>query len=1583
MVSRKQKIVDRGDLLGGIQKTARDSRLPHNLVRSMENFRLPDQKAVRRDGFGSFITKVNGTTQSRIRGQQLCKHTPTLVDNASGKHPSLETTDTLNKMFSLYRSPLSYGLIKAGDETTRFTDDNDWTLEFLLTVGDEEELVVNAVEREVYADAAKTANTRGDEARQPQDTFGVYVYDQTVLANVCDYEDYQSESARTIGKVAGNSFFTIALPAMAISYRKNSNGKLQISVAWAMWNGSADSYFFHKLIYVSSGAYAAGTVVHVAVAYGNSARVAKLYVDGALVSGTEDKAVLETNAGSSLVLPANEEWAGDNDDINDLKENNDAPVRRDTVILNEFTARGNYGSTCKSNGVQGSLNTFIDNRARMVANGYGSPWACSPPRGTCMAELRWWAEERTVTEINDNKYLRIWDGGEGQPADLKGYWPLDDGGGICRDLVGSNFMTLHHNVAQYINDSGLLNSIGLSLRDGQHLIRSYQDPLNTNYIRDEYAELKRVFQNRRINVVARDPAVDPPHAKYFNPDQDFTIQIQFRTPKQFQRGISVFKDLAGGTIVDAPGLVTTAFPSPYNLALVDGATRFAGTAERKPFADTAGNDREEQFHAPFMETLFSIEGVARDQRTRFPAVADNRQSLSRVPITRGLIEYNEVTGKAKLIFEFYSAGRKDAIVGIDKAEPRYHKLTDSIGAHDLVENTVYTATFRKRTVYGSTHADGASGGTSNINPLGCNLEIFLDVDTLNASVALNDSSPCEHQGDYDIIIGSSYVNNILDQGLTSGIAAFLRDRGEVVQHQHFMNQYMDQPGFFILGFFRLWSYAVPEGTWRQYESSTMIDSNHQAGLVFNLEVEKSTGSFIRNKARYDADFKLGFKSFGAASADGFSGTGPFDISSHVQGNWAMEDCLGYAPLPLVFVPFESDDSVCTAIATYKNTKPAEFGIVTMFDSIIMKDEQVNGQFVTEYLPSHGLLNEYVVGHPWHPISVDKRTFFFGEGGFPKVYNGEHFTRVGLSEWNAGQVYIEHGGYAGGNLDDSKTLVTYYGFRIVYISEEFDLIAASPQFLGIISPHNISLNTSKLIIRNLSPHPDPRCTGIYIYRTIAYNTKAEALTAPTFLIQEGPLANKVVYEITITKDDTELIGSSLDLEITPVPDVKFAAVLDGQLYLAGDKLNEVAFYRSFPGNPEQFDKITTEVQLDEGLGDSINGMIAAYGAIWIFRANTTWRFDPLDSVTGQLNKINDIGLASSLGLTLLTLPDNGAPVIFMWTRFGPYLFDTSGFKYIGYPLEGNLEDAFEDIEHESVRVVHHLVGREVYVFYKHRGGGITSDRYDRCYVYNYRFNIWYEYTGVCGGIGLSTVINSAGALGSGTFSLAGVNTTQTPITLIGDVFGRLWRWGAQLGDGGQGAGGTSGETATVLSWASVAGEIGVITLTAPLTGTDYERLWVVVQKVTDSKITNFYIWPIRSFTSTTITLDENYAGGIIAGPFPSPGDTLIIARAPARITFPWDVLDLPHIDKQVNALVTWRDEIWYGRVASDWKDPALAASWSPWEQMADSTLKRHRFTTPFSQNCEAIKLDLVSFALAARLDAYAYDVHYKELGVQGQ
>jgi len=1575
--SDSQRFVDRGEPLKGVQKTVRDSRLPYSLARNIENLRLPDQKAKRRDGFDNFITEINGdAAHVRVRGTQLCKHTPTVVENTGDVHTAIGDT-IKHRRFGHYRSPLSYGLIKWHDDFQPKIGRN-FTLEFLLTVGEEEELVVNPVERETMADQTSAITTRGFISRQPDDTNGVYVYDQTVLANGIRFEDYTSSVIHDVrGFPGANSRKQLfAIPALAVSYKRIPSGpqagKLQISVAYAIYytGAGAGHYEFHKLVYVSTTDYAAGTSLHVAIVHSAISNACVLFVDGSTVSGTEAVPSANGNIGTSTYTVAGAEWAGENDYIDDLRGvpavDAEKPRRRDIVILNEFIARGNYGSTKKSDGIGSSYNTFVDNISRMAADVQGSPLACSPPRGTCIAEIRFWHSYRgTANNIENNKHLRIMMDGDAVPTNLKGYWPCDDGGAVCRELVDSHTMTLHHNVAQYVTDSGLLHGKGLLLRDGQHLIKSYQHPLNTDYVEDSFAAVERVFRNRRINSAAYDGVLGSFNTKFANPDQDFTIQMEFRTPKNFQYSLQhhyTTGAAAGGKSTppgtDVPDVDVPAVGSyGSEFELMDGVVG----GGPYPFTDDTGanNLRGEQFLTPYDETLWSIEGTAQ----RDTAEVNNLKEWTRIPLARGVISSIESgvnAGKGEVSFEFFVPSHDGAT-----AEPRYYRATSTTL---LDPDTVYTITFRKVTRYGFTDINGdilAVPVNTHMNPVETEIEIFVD-DELAASAGLSlvDSTPCGHDVNYDVIIGASYVNNLMDKGLYRAGTATLK--GNILPHQHFMTPNMDQPGFFTLGFWRMWSIAVPRGAFNQYLHSSIVDSAHQPALIFNLEMEKSTGAFVPNKARYVADFKLGYKSFGAVAEDGFAGAGT--LSTHITGSWAMEDCIGYAPLPAIF-DTGAKDSQCTALAPYKTPFSQEFGLLTAFDSALLNDPTVEGKFSNQYLPSRGLLNEYSQGHTWQISTVGKRTFLLGEGGFPKVFNGHHMTRVGLQEWNAGGITLTSA-VTGGSINVAAG-PKYIGVRVVYVSEEFDLISPSTQFVVTMQTGA----TSKITLTDVSSHPDPRCSSIYIYRTFIQDSYTEALIAPVLLTPEGPMPNKQMFQLNLTQPDTNLIASALDLSITSVPDAKYSAVLDGQLYVASDKLNEVALYRSFPGNPEQFDKIATEAEFNEGLGDSINGMIAAFGAVWIFRATSIWRYDPLDSTTGQLTKVNNLGVTSPHSLQLITLPDQGAPVIFMWTRHGPYLFDSSGFNYIGYGLEADLDDPFSWLEAESVRVVHSAPTRELMVFYRSIDGANVSDRFDKCAVHNYRFSVWYDYTGILGGLGLDTVISTSssaapvGVLPLGStpinYSQAASLTYQKNVTLIGDQFGRIWEWGASVADG-----------LPAIIEGTVQSYVGnLITLTAAVVGADYKRgLWVTVVKADKSA---YFIWPIEDTTTTGIYLDTGYLSG--APPFnPVANDTIIIGAAPARLTFPWDVMDVPYIDKQINALVTWRDKNWYLRHATDWDE----STYSAWILMADLSSQRSRASIgPI--NCEALKLDLVSYEIGARLDAMAYDVLFRTKGVTVQ
>jgi len=1092
-------------------------------------------------------------------------------------------------------------------------------------------------------------------------------------------------------------------------------------------------------------------------------------------------------------------------------------------------------------------------------------------------------------------------------------------------------MTLHHTYAPVVVETDMVEGYGLQFRDGQHLIASYNSIIDGPYVDDSYIELARTFENRRSNTQAGPGATF--NSKYHDADQDFTVQIQIKTPKNFQYNLSEY--IAASSLVTYPGSATAIKPGGSRYDLQDGGTTPVG------FADKTGANQNLQYLDPFMETLWSIEGtIVPDYGVDTHNIAD----ASRIPLARGMlqaIESGANAGKAKVVFEFFGAADDGAGV----ARPRYYKLESTVF---LDPDTQYTLTFRKVTNYGLTDATGGTTSTLWINPVGTNIEIYIDEATIPDSLSLVDSTPCAHGQNYDVIIGSSYVNNILDKGgnyNADGSGFGLSHNGAITDHQHFMTQYNDQPGFFIMGFFRLWTTAVPQKQFAQWTRSSIADSAHQSSLLYNLEIDGSKGRTVKSKSRYSVLFKKGFKSFGTSSPRSLN-----NVFAYTQGTWAMEDCLGYAGLPSSFKEWVSP--ICTALAPFKTDESDKYGILAFENSSVFEDLDSVGNFKQGYLTSYGLLAEYGAGDDWQAGMVDDRTFFFGRGGFPKVFNGREFSTLGLRPWMAGQLHLQTVN-TGGSLGDATNDI-YIGFRVVYVSEEYDLLSISPQMVAQLPT---GAATKSINMWHISPHPDPRVSNIYIYRTTQQLSHTEALIAPVYLTPETPLQNRATATVVFSQADTDLIGAVLDLSITDVPDAEYGAILNGQLYV-NDKQEPSALYRSYPGNPEQFDRIATEIKLDEGAGDRINGMLSAFGAVFVFKSSSVWRIDPLDTVNVQQTKINDLGLISPLGLLLITPGDTGGQAIFTWTKQGPYLFNGVNWQYIGFATEGSLDNPYAFLDPSTISVVHSPKDRELLCFYKSidtAGGGKINPRYDGCLVYNYRFNIWYSYEGVPGFKGLTTVINAA---------------TQRDLVLIGDERGEILQWSNSDYDYFP-----TKVTGLVVSYT---GSSGLLVLDSALANVRVSSLWITIIRYTGASVSQFFSWPmIKADSLTDVYLDlERNSGNL---PFtPVAGDTFIVGLAPARLTFPWDVMDVPWVDKQINGLYSWHNAEFHFRTAKDWNE-----TFSVWEILSDSTGKRKYSVFAPAKFCEALKMDLVSFDVDARLDAYAYQVHYKDEGVTKQ
>ena len=156
------------------------------------------------------------------------------------------------------------------------------------------------------------------------------------------------------------------------------------------------------------------------------------------------------------------------------------------------------------------------------------------------------------------------------------------------------------------------------------------------------------------------------------------------------------------------------------------------------------------------------------------------------------------------------------------------------------------------------------------------------------------------------------------------------------------------------------------------------------------------------------------------------------------------------------------------------------------------------------------------------------------------------------------------------------------------------------------------------------------------------------------------------------------------------------------------------------------------------------------------------------------------------------------------------------------------------------------------------------------------------------------------------------------------------------------------------------------------------LWITIIRYVGSEVDKFFSWPMLKGDSTTnVYLDMARNSGAL--PFiPIAGDSFSVGLAPAKLTFPWDVMDAVWVDKQIMGAYFWLDQDFHARTALDWTE-----AYTPYFSLSSTGGKRRLFAFAPSKHCEALKLDLVSFKKKARLDAYAYQVHYKGEGVTKQ
>lgn len=859
------------------------------------------------------------------------------------------------------------------------------------------------------------------------------------------------------------------------------------------------------------------------------------------------------------------------------------------------------------------------------------------------------------------------------------------------------------------------------------------------------------------------------------------------------------------------------------------------------------------------------------------------------------------------------------------------------------------------------------------------------------------SSFMRHKPVYDVIVGAAGVNHHFDNTTHMPQSWFSSTKfGPWSVPQRFMSPYQDQPANISVSFFRLWAgVALEAGDIDSFGDRELSTKEYSPHLVINAEIQENAGDKILNKCRYPGFLNTGYKSWGTPPSAPFvtklfPALQPWTSDSQIPGAWMMEDCLGYMPHKAGdLVYYTGRNAECNGLASFQTTLTQSYGLLVVFDDNLSLDGALDGNYQNLHFTGHGLLNDFAAKGRWMGTSIGDRTILTSDTGLPKVFNGKNAVVAGFKRWTGGMPIItsyEHTTVTEGLLGRrSGEGDAYYGWRVVYNAEEYSLQHMSDTYILKVPESD---NGHVAIVLDIPAHYDPRITSITIYRTRLQETRSLALSTELFPIFSGALANIYHPSVEVNDLDQNLIPAPLDRFRTEIPICRYSAAVNGRLYLAGNVAIPDAVYFSVAGNPETFDVLEQVMILEEGSGDRVTGMIAMFGILFVFKANSVWRIEEVGAGQHQINQIASVGPAGEDSLEVFTLPDSGRTAIFFWSQYGPYMLDGSVVQYIGTGIEDNGdhdEAEYDWLSPQSVMTLHDIQNKEIICFYKRAGddlGGVTEARRSEAIVFNYRFQTWYRFTSVFAHYAIS------GSFTGNAYTLATLGGSEDEgiqaayeniaVALIGGTNGWVYKWGETDNDGRPLNVNTPDLTTTVTSFS-----LGVMTVPA---GGGYpvhhfKRLWMTIRSARTGK---YITAEITDNTLTTFTIVIKEVNAFT----PAPGDTVYLCRAPASIIFPWDMLDIPFKDKQVLDLITWHNKDWFFRMKKDWDDTDIMdhdpdKPHKEWHSLDAPTVANGRSRTKINKKAEAVKLELVSFEIGATLDAFAYHVDYLGDGVAEQ
>lgn len=1551
-----KRLIDRGSPLTGINRTSRDHRLPPTAQKKLENYRLPDGRMRRRLGYSPL--------HEPIKTQALAKHT------SIGFSKRLLESDHNKGLVAT--TPLSYGLIRWQSEY-QLRRAEAKTIEFCFALGDKDEYVKTPFQR--------VANSPGNYVNHVFRNWGVYLLDQTIISNGHIFEKgfiidgaYSSAGAHNLTTIAAaTEFDVLPITTLAFSYSETSVfcefGMIDIA-------GAGTGTYWRGILVANLSSYNVGDIHHVALVYDptlgpNNGRLS-LYLDGVFAQ--------------KIDLPdvaANLAFAGEQDLINGVSY--PSGQKRDFVLLNECTARASYSSACKIRGNMHGHQTFFHDFSNAPNTGL-NPWALSPPRGTAMWDLRIWSAARSSSDINTFKFTRL-----NETATLIGNWWLNDGGPVCVNKVTgkeTRYCTLHHSYPGYVNNSTLLNGLGVKLGEGQHLIKSLTD--SSELFSGLSAKFKGVF-----DYITIDPAVTPSAAYLKHRDQNsFTVMMQLMVPDAFQPELNndsaaalSMQDLA---LAENRRAMNTGCFADYD-SLLDGQFESSGAARTLiGHANGAALSPTAQHLRAYDQTLWSIEGTQRASDTEGVTSENERR---RIPVARGVL-----TPDGKVAFELFKA---NVTTG---AQPVYFRLLSGTA---LTVGSVYTVTFVQKVNY------VYDAVTNKLDASGWVMEIWLQNITAGTAAALSASytvaaastlstAPLVHHNNYDISIGASYVNDGWDHSINmpfpGGVVATPKtsftpapsltkreNHGPWPVQQRFMSPYQDQPGNFIVSMFRFWSLSLPDDLIKEYGNSNISAKDQTTDLLMNYEFDSITGLEIPNRSRYPDSLRMGYKGWGMPQGYREKTYITVNLSAYLkkelfEGTWAYEDCLGYAPIDTLSFEGDARHTRVNGIAAFKASEGNQFGLLAVYDDCIQFDRSFSGNYSPLYLPNQGLLSDLYPGLEWRSTITGDRTFLTSPTSLPKVFDGKSLTTAGLKRWSGGiPIVYETTSPITSGLTSNK----WYGVALVYFAEATGTYIVSPVVTVKVT------STNAFGVYMVPHHPDARITLVEVYRTLPQTSRQLAAVAPLYKTRIGSggsgtispgFAGGNVFAETLTIDapDAELLTSVvLDRNVTEFPIVGFSAAFNNRLFLAGDPAYPDRIYFTDPGNPERLDSFANSLNLPEGSGDAITGMVAEFGAVYVFKPNGIWRIDELGGNNFQLTRVSTVGAASNKSIQTIVNPDNGETTIFFWSQYGPYLFDGNSPRYIGFALEesefeGEGTPEYHWLVPETVVAGHNPLQREIICFYvpkKFKDGVLTTlDRHGEAYVFNYRIRGWYKYTGVIGTNALSLTFTGKTIQPSSTRQLA----TQEFRLVTGGTNGCIYAWGTSKYDGLP-----SGLTVTQEYPITVtAGGHTYTVPTLPFTK-DIIGLWAtIVDPVSKEWITGPIVGYVASTTKIVLNEDwvETSAGwdsleAINSGSL--DGCVVYLCQDYARAEFVFDTMDMPILDKDVVEIFTWHNKEAQYRFQFNHEEQSVKT----WRLLADGQSKRKR--TQIKKSVEALKFEFASIEFDSTLDAYAYNVEFKE------